>query len=100
IIYHAVCGDPVKGFIYNACASLYDSKDIKKEIGRLKKPLFSPTEPWEKKGIISNVVFPTGTSFFDERLYIYYGAADSHIAAASVKLNDLLKELKKKSNRA
>jgi predicted GH43/DUF377 family glycosyl hydrolase len=65
----------------------------------LKKPLFSPTKDWEKKGTVSNVVFPTGTSFFGDRLYIYYGAADSHIAVASLKLYSLLAELKKRSNR-
>ena len=98
VIYHGVY-DGIKGFIYNACAALFDSKDYTKEIGRLKEPLFAPSKSWEKEGSISNVVFPTGTSMFGDRLYIYYGAADSHIAAASVKLKELLSELKKKSNR-
>lgn len=98
VIYHGVY-DGITGFVYNACAALFDSKNIKKEIGRLKTPLFAPTKPWERKGTIANVVFPTGTSLFNDRLYIYYGAADTHIAAASVKLQDLLSELKKKSNR-
>jgi len=98
VIYHGVSVG-LKGFIYNACAALFDSKDIMKEIGRLRTPLFAPSKPWEKKGTISNVVFPTGTSIFDGMLYIYYGAADSHIAAASVNMKDLLAELKKKSNR-
>jgi predicted GH43/DUF377 family glycosyl hydrolase len=95
IIYHGVNESPT-GYTYHACAVLFDLKDIRKEIGRLRKPLFSPTEKWEKKGTVSNVVFPTGTSFFEDRLYIYYGASDLHIAAASVNLNDLLAELKKK----
>jgi predicted GH43/DUF377 family glycosyl hydrolase len=97
-IYHGV-SDGRKGFVYHACAALFDLKNVTKEIGRLSKPLISPTEKWEKKGTVSNIVFPTGTSIFNKRLYIYYGAADSHIAVASVNLNELLKELKKKSNR-
>jgi predicted GH43/DUF377 family glycosyl hydrolase len=48
---------------------------------------------WEKAGEVNNVCFPTGTALFDNRLYIYYGAADSRIAAASLNLNDLLEEL-------
>jgi predicted GH43/DUF377 family glycosyl hydrolase len=99
VIYHGVNDGP-KGFIYNACAALFDSKNIRKEIGRLKKPLFSPEKRWEKNGVIRDVVFPTGTSLFDDRLYVYYGAADEYIAVASMNLSDLLKELKKKSNRS
>ncbi len=98
IIYHGVQDGP-GGFIYHACAALIDRNDIRKEIGRLRKPLFSPTKSWEKKGIVSNVVFPSGTSLFEGKLYIYYGASDLHIAAASVNLGELIKELKKKSNR-
>ncbi|MBS1492871.1 MAG: pesticidal protein Cry7Aa [Bacteroidetes bacterium] len=97
IIYHGVTDGP-EGFIYNACAALFDKKNIMKEIGRLKKPLFSPTEEWEINGDVRDVVFPTGTAIFNDRLYIYYGAADKRIACASVNLKILLKELKKKSN--
>jgi len=39
------------------------------------------------------VVFPTGTAYFDDRLYIYYGAADKRIAAASLDVEELLDEL-------
>ena len=60
----------------------------------MKKPLFSPTEPWEKKGDVNNVVFPTGTVLKGGRLFIYYGAADKMIAAKSLDVEELLKELK------
>jgi len=39
------------------------------------------------------VVFPTGTALFGDTLFIYYGAADSHIACASLKLSALIAEL-------
>ncbi|MFA5357260.1 MAG: pesticidal protein Cry7Aa, partial [Candidatus Omnitrophota bacterium] len=71
-----------------------DLDDPAKVIGRLKRPLFSPTEDWEKQGDVNNVVFPTGTVLKDGRLYIYYGAADKLIAAKSVDMNELLRELK------
>lgn len=93
LIYHAAEMTP-DGLIYHAAAALLDKDNPSKEISRLKKPLFSPTKSWEKEGTVKNVVFPTGTALFEEQLYIYYGAADSHIAVASIPLNTLLKNIK------
>lgn len=93
LIYHSA-QHTARGLIYHACAALLNLEDPKKIIGRLKEPLFSPTEIWEKKGYVNNVVFPTGTAIFNEDLYIYYGAADSRVAVASVNINALLKQLK------
>ena len=55
--------------------------------------LFKPELDWELIGDVNDVVFPTGTALFDDKLYIYYGAADSRIACASVSLKELLTEL-------
>jgi len=44
---------------------------------------------------VDDVVFPTGTALFNDRLYIYYGAADELIACASVSLRGLVDELLK-----
>ncbi|MBU3942344.1 MAG: hypothetical protein KKF74_05515, partial [Nanoarchaeota archaeon] len=92
MIYHSV-EDSNNGKIYHASAALLDKKDPCKVIGHLNKPLFSPTEGYEKLGDVNNVVFPTGTAIFEGKLYIYYGAADKRIAVASVNLNNLLDEL-------
>tara|TARA_Y100000310_G_C20643092_1_gene795056 strand:- start:308 stop:1348 length:1041 start_codon:yes stop_codon:yes gene_type:complete len=92
LIYHAV-DDMDVGRTYRAGAALLDKKDPTKVIGHLHEPLFSPKEPYEKKGNVPDVVFPTGAAIFDKRLYIYYGAADTYIAAISVDLNELLDEL-------
>jgi beta-1,2-mannobiose phosphorylase / 1,2-beta-oligomannan phosphorylase len=93
LIYHAV-HDTLKGYVYSACAALLDLENPRKEIARLSYPLFVPEFPWELKGEVNNVCFPTGAVVFDDRLYIYYGAADERIACASVCLSDLLAELK------
>nr|MBU1327893.1 pesticidal protein Cry7Aa [Candidatus Omnitrophota bacterium] len=93
LIYHGI-EDSIQGRIYHAAAALLDLDDPTKVIGRMKQPLFSPAEKWEKRGDVDNVVFPTGTVLKDNRLYIYYGAADKLIAAKSVDINELLKELK------
>jgi predicted GH43/DUF377 family glycosyl hydrolase len=93
IIYHGV-RDSVKGYVYSACAALLDLKNPQKEIARLPYPLFYPEFPWELKGEVNNVCFPTGAVVVKEILYIYYGAADERIACASVNINILINELK------
>ena len=89
LIYHAV-DDMDRGKTYRAGAALLDLKNPTKTIAHLHEPLFAPSEPWEVKGNVPNVVFPTGTALFGDQLYIYYGAADKYIAAASISLKKLL----------
>ena len=92
LIYHGVY-DTSEGYIYSAAAALLDIDDPTKVIARLVDPLFAPEIDYEKNGVVSNVVFPTGTALFNDTLYIYYGAADKCIACASLSLNGLLNEL-------
>jgi predicted GH43/DUF377 family glycosyl hydrolase len=92
LIYHGV--EPTeRGLIYSACAALLDLNDPVKVTARLPYALFSPQYEWELKGEVNNVVFPTGTVVFGSTLFIYYGAADSVIACASVNLAGLVAEL-------
>ena len=92
LIYHGVEETP-KGLVYSACAALLDLNDPSKELARLPCPLFSPEYEWELHGEVNNVVFPTGTALFGGTLFIYYGAADTLIACASVSLSSLVAEL-------
>ncbi len=92
LIYHGV-HDTIGGYIYSACAALLNLDNPTIEIARLPYPLFKPEYSWELKGEVNNVCFPTGTALFDDRLYIYYGAADERIACASVSLKGLMEEL-------
>jgi predicted GH43/DUF377 family glycosyl hydrolase len=92
LIYHGVY-DTVNGYVYNACAALFDLHNPKIEIARLPYPLIKPEYHWELKGEVNNVVFPTGTALFEDTLYIYYGAADSRIAAVSLSMTQLMAEL-------
>jgi len=92
IIYHGV-HDTVKGYVYSACAALFDLEKPEIEIARLPNPLFYPEKAWELKGEVNNVCFPTGAILEGDLLYIYYGAADERIAVASVVLEELLSEL-------
>ncbi|MFT4739825.1 MAG: putative GH43/DUF377 family glycosyl hydrolase [Marivirga sp.] len=92
LIYHGV-HDTVDGYVYCACAALLDLEDPTKELARLPLSLFEPEDPYELEGVVNNVVFPTGTALFGDTLYIYYGAADTHIAAVSLNIKELIFEL-------
>ena len=99
VIYHGVEESNVSR-VYHAAVALFDLKDPTKLVSRLPYPLFSPEKDYETKGFVDNVVFPTGTAQFGDKLYIYYGAGDKHVAVASVNLDDLLDELRRyKTNR-
>ncbi len=92
LIYHGV--EPTeKGLVYSACAALLDLNDPVKVIARLPYALFSPQYEWELKGEVNNVVFPTGAVLFGSTIFIYYGAADTLIACASVNFHELVNEL-------
>jgi beta-1,2-mannobiose phosphorylase / 1,2-beta-oligomannan phosphorylase len=92
LIYHGV-EETDRGLIYSACAALLDLNDPSKELARLPYALFSPEHEWELYGEVNNVVFPTGTALFGNTLFIYYGAADTQIACASVNFTALVAEL-------
>lgn len=92
LIYYSA-HDTSHGLVYHVCAALFDLKDPSKLISRLKKPLFSPTELYEKEGYRSNMIYPTGAAIFDGELYLYYGTANNSIAAASVNMKDILSKL-------
>ena len=94
LIYHGV-HETTTGRMYHAKAALLHLEKPEMEISRLPYPLFSPIKDWEKEGTVDNIVFPTGSALFGNDLYIYYGAADKHIAVAKMDINELLHELRK-----
>ena len=86
LIYH---GKDAAG-VYRAGAALLDLKNPTIVIGRTKTPILEPVEPYEKRGDVNNVVFPTGACVLDGKLFIYYGAADKVCCLATVDLESLL----------
>jgi len=75
-------------------ALLLDLKDPKKIIGKTRGALLVPEEPYEKNGIMQNIIFPSGALIKGEKLFIYYGATDTTVALASVNLDELLQSMK------
>ena len=93
VIYHGVSREKV----YRAGAALLDLHDPSKIIGRTKTPILEPKEPYEKFGDVNNVVFPTGACVVDnDKLFVYYGAADKVCCLATTDLNYLLDDILKR----
>lgn len=80
--------------IFGIEAVLLDLVNPQKIIGRTSKPLLEPALKYELEGMIKNVIFPSGAVIVDDEFKIYYGAADTVGAEASVKLDVFLSLLK------
>lgn len=79
--------------VFSVEAALLDRNDPSKIISRT-APLLVPEEIYERYGIEPDIVFPTGATLNDDGvLDIWYGAADTVCAKASMKLADLLRAL-------
>ena len=74
-------------------AVLLDSKEPWKVVARSKEPIFEPQTDYECNGFFGNVVFSCGLLFEDEKLRIYYGAADSTVCYAELLLKDVIYSL-------
>lgn len=86
VIYHGVSSDHV----YSAGAFLLGINEPCRILGRTKAPLLTPKEDYEIKGDVNNVVFPTGACILDNKLYVYYGAADKVCCVATADLQEIL----------
>lgn len=80
--------------IFGIEAVLLDLEDPRKVIGRTTLPMLTPEEDYELHGAVPNVIFPSGALVKEDRLYVYYGAADERVALASMHLASLLDEVR------
>jgi len=88
-LYHGISHDGV----YRLGAVLLDKKDPTIIRARTWYPIFEPEESYELEGIVSNVVFPCGSTVHDGKMFIYYGGADKVVNVASIAIDDLLTAL-------
>jgi len=89
VIYHGIDVNQV----YRAGAVLLDLHDPEKILSRSKEPILEPKTAFEKQGIVSNVVFPTGAVILEKELLVYYGGADRVCCIASAPIDKFLDEL-------
>ncbi len=80
--------------VFGIEALLLDLNNPQKIIGRTNGPMFAPSEIYEKFGQVPDIVFPSGAMLKKNNLEIFYGAADTVCAMASVNLDDLLENMK------
>jgi beta-1,4-mannooligosaccharide/beta-1,4-mannosyl-N-acetylglucosamine phosphorylase len=99
LLYHGVKGYAGQ-LVYRVGAALLDIQKPYKVIARSPKAIFKSTELYESTGLIPNVVFPTGMLMRGEELWVYYGAADTCVCLATVKLKDVLNALEEEPDTA
>ena len=79
---------------YGMGALLLDADDPSRVLARTTRPLLVPDAPYEHDGFLRDVVFPTGHIPIDDgRIRVYYGAADTSLAAADFAVTDILTHL-------
>lgn len=91
VLYHGVGKDNT----YRTGAMMLDLKDPSRVIARKPDFILEPEHEYEKKGIMSNVVFPTGNVVIGKDLFVYYGAGDKCIGVASAPLAELVDDVLK-----
>jgi beta-1,2-mannobiose phosphorylase / 1,2-beta-oligomannan phosphorylase len=100
VVYHGVCQDlhsratpdpSQKHLRYSAGVLVLDRDDPRRIIYRTPEPILEPATPEEQRGIVANVVFPTGLDPRGPtepggRVDVYYGMADTKIGAGCFSL--------------
>ena len=95
LMYHGV-RRTAAGCIYRAGLALLDLDDPRKVIRRCRGWVFGPKEEYERIGDVADVTFPSGIIYDQDTgmLRVYYGAADTTVALATAKLQDVLDFMK------
>lgn len=92
LLYHAMDNnDPGR---YKLGAIILDFKDPSKVLYRSENPLLEPDESYENEGFKAGVVYACGAVVISNRLFIYYGGADTVICVATTDLHEFLSQLK------
>lgn len=88
-IYHAAD----RNHRYCLGAFLLDLEDPSKILAKSTKPLLEPEMNYETNGFFGNVVFTCGCILEQDKIKIYYGAADDSICLCEITLEDLYHHL-------
>lgn len=98
MIYHGVL-DTCNGFVYHMGAAILDLDQPWKVTYRCKNILLAPEADYEVFGHVPNVVFPVAALCDQEqdRLAVYYGAADTVTCLCYSRLSELISYIKENS---
>jgi len=100
IVYHGVsdladAGTSKHRLCYSAGLMVLSQEHPQSLLYRSTQPVLTPSLPQERRGIVANVVFPSGIDRRDDlgmpdRFDVYYGMADKRIGVARLDLPDVL----------
>lgn len=79
---------------YKIGAMVLDKDDPTKVLYRTNNPIVSPDMPYDNDGFKAGVVYPCGAVIKDDKLFVYYGGADTIVAAATADVDDFLGKMK------
>lgn len=98
LFYHGV-ESTCNGFVYSFGAAVLDLENPSKVLMRSKEYLLTPEEDYEVNGYVPNVCFPCAAlcDAATGRIAIYYGAADTFLAAAFTTIDEIMGYLKNNS---
>ena len=63
-------------------AAILDLKDPSRVVYRTQPYLLAPSASYELAGDVPNVLFPTAALYDEDKVAIYYGAADTSVGLA------------------
>lgn len=90
LVYSSISSD----FKWTISVMLLDKDDPTKILSKTDAPMLAPEEAYELKGDVNDVVFPCGALIDNDRLYVYYGGADTVCCVASESLDTVRALLK------
>jgi beta-1,4-mannooligosaccharide/beta-1,4-mannosyl-N-acetylglucosamine phosphorylase len=93
MIYHGVI-NTCNGFRYSMGAALLDLENPSKVLYKSRQYLLGPAVDYEMIGDVPNVVFPCAALHQDNKIAIYYGAADTCVAVAFGYMDEIIAFIK------
>lgn len=99
LVYHGVLTS-CNGFVYSMGAALLDLDEPWRVIARGQRYLLAPQAPYERTGDVPNVAFPCAALVDDqnERIALYYGAADTAVCLAFGYISEIIDYIKTKAD--
>lgn len=73
---------------------LFDRNDPARVIARSETPFMKPEADYEKHGFYGNCIFTNGQIVDGDRIQLYYGASDTVVCGAEVRISGLLGSLR------
>jgi predicted GH43/DUF377 family glycosyl hydrolase len=75
--------------MYSLGIAMLDGDQPEQVLYRSKEQVLAPKEDYERFEKVPNVVFSCGNLILDDRLFVYYGTADSVLCVATIGLDRL-----------